>query len=292
MSRLARVLRMIRFEHSVFALPFALAGAWLAAGGLPPIRDLAGTAVAAVAGRSAAMAFNRLADRRFDASNPRTADRELVTGSLEVGWTSGFTLVCSLLFVVTSFWLAPICGWLSLPVLALLLGYSLLKRFTLLCHFGLGLALACAPCGAWLAVAKAFRPGWPVPLWIGAGVVAWVAGFDLLYAIQDIDHDRREGLHSIPARFGQRRSRRLAAGLHLLAVALWIRAGVLAGLGPGYAAGLLLVALLLAAEHLVLRGGRIDRVPLAFFRINAWVGPAFFTGVLAGIHLGGPKLAG
>ncbi len=290
MSALTKLLRMIKFEHSVFALPFALAGAWVAARGLPPLADLLGIVVAAVAARSSAMAFNRLVDRRFDATNPRTADRELVTGELSVAWTRGFTALTASLFVATSFWLAPVCGWLSLPVLALLLGYSLLKRFTLLCHFGLGLALACAPGGAWLAVAKDFLPGWGVPLWIGGGVVCWVAGFDLLYAIQDLAHDRREGLHSLPARLGARASCRLAAALHGIALALWAVAGREAGLGGVYLAGLAGVAVLLMLEHALVRGGRVERIPMAFFTVNAWVGPLYFLGLLVDLHAGASTL--
>ncbi len=286
MSRLAKVLRMVKFEHSVFALPFALGGAWLAARGLPPWSDLLWIVVAAVAARSSAMAFNRLVDRRFDASNPRTASRELVTGELSAAWTAAFTAATAAAFVGASFALAPICGWLSLPVLGILLGYSLLKRFTLLCHFGLGVALACAPAGAWLAVAKDFLPGWHVPLWIGAGVVCWVAGFDLLYSIQDLEHDRREGLHSVPARFGPGATRGFAALLHVAAVLLLARAQREAALGTWATAGLTAVALLLLVEHLLVRGDRIDRIPVAFFDVNAWVGPAWFAGVLAELHLG------
>jgi 4-hydroxybenzoate polyprenyltransferase len=286
MSRLAKVLRMVKFEHSVFALPFALGGAWLAARGLPPWSDLAWIVIAAVAARSSAMAFNRLVDRRFDASNPRTASRELVTGELGVAWTAAFTAATAAAFVGASFALAPVCGWLSLPVLGILLGYSLLKRFTLFCHFGLGVALACAPAGAWLAVAKEFDPGWHVPLWIGAGVVCWVAGFDLLYSIQDLEHDRREGLHSVPARFGSRATRGFAALLHVAAVLLLARAQREAELGTWATAGLVAVALLLLTEHLLVRGERIDRIPVAFFNVNAWVGPAWLAGVLAELHLG------
>ncbi len=281
MSRFVSVLRMIRFEHSVFALPFALSGAWIAAGGLPPARDLVGIVVAAVAARSAAMAFNRLVDRDFDATNPRTAGRELVRGVLSPSWTGGFVAVCSALFVAASFWLAPVCGWLSLPVLAVLLGYSFLKRFTLACHLGLGLALGLAPAGAWLAVRKGFTAGWTEPLWVGAGVLCWVAGFDLLYALQDLEHDRRQGLHSFPARFGAGRTRAAAALLHLLALAAFLGLGRRAGFGTAYHLGVLACALLLAAEHWLLRDGRLDRVPLAFFQVNAWVSVAFFAGLAA-----------
>lgn len=283
MSKLARTLRMIRFEHSVFALPFALTGAWIAARGLPPLIDLAWIVIAAVAARSAAMAFNRIADRKIDAANPRTADRELVTGAIDLRFAWLFTVINAAVFVGASFALAPICGWLSFPVLAVLFGYSLLKRFTLLCHFGLGLALACAPSGAWLAIAKDFLPGWGVPLWIGGGVVAWVAGFDLLYAIQDENFDRGAGLRSIPARLGAQRTRALSALLFVLALVLWAVAGQLAELSWPYFVGLAGCGGLLLTEHLLLSGDRLDRIPMAFFTVNSWVGLVYFAGLLAAL---------
>jgi 4-hydroxybenzoate polyprenyltransferase len=283
MSKLASTLRMIRFEHSVFALPFALSGAWLAAGGLPPMLDLALITLAAVAARSSAMAFNRIVDRDVDAANPRTVNRELVTGAIDLRFAVLFTVVNAALFVLASFLLAPICGWLSFPVLVVVLGYSLLKRFTLLCHFGLGLALACAPSGAWLAIAKEFHPGWGLPLWIGGGVVSWVAGFDLLYAIQDLDFDRGAGLRSIPARLGAGRARLLSAVLFVLAVFCWATVGVLAGLAWPYFLALAGSAALLLSMHLLLGGGREDRIPLAFFTLNSWVGAVYFVGMLAAL---------
>lgn len=283
MSKLARTLRMIRFEHSVFALPFALAGAWIAARGVPPLTDLIWIVIAAVAARSAAMAFNRIADRKIDAANPRTADRELVTGAIDLRFAWLFTGISAAVFVAASFALAPICGWLSFPVLVVLLGYSLLKRFTLLCHFGLGLALACAPSGAWLAIAKDFLPGWGIPLWIGGGVVTWVAGFDLLYAIQDENFDRGAGLRSIPARLGAQRTRALSALLFVVALVLWAVAGQLAELAWPYFLGLAACAGLLLTEHILLRGDRLDRIPMAFFTVNSWVGPVYFVGLLAAL---------
>ena len=274
---------MIRFEHSVFALPFALAGAWLAAAGVPPLVDLAMIVVAAVAARSAAMAFNRLVDRRFDSVNPRTAARELPSGKLSASFTGLFTLISAGVFVGAAFWLAPICGWLAFPVLALLLGYSLLKRFTWACHLGLGAALACAPTGAWLAIAKEFHAGWSLPLVIGAGVVAWVAGFDLLYALQDEDHDRGAGLHSFPARFGARVTLRASALLFVLAWSAWAVIGWGAGLGIGYWAGWLAVGGLMLTQQRMVRRGGVRSVPAAFFTVNAWVGPLFFAGLLLGL---------
>lgn len=274
---------MIRFEHSVFALPFALSGAWLAAGGLPPWIDLGLIVLAAVAARSCAMAFNRIVDRDVDAANPRTANRELVTGALDLRYAVLFTVANAALFVLASFLLAPICGWLAFPVLLVVLGYSLLKRFTLLCHFGLGLALACAPSGAWLAIAKEFQPGWGLPLWIGGGVVSWVAGFDLLYAIQDLDFDRRTGLRSIPARLGAQRTRLLSAALFVVAVSCWATMGLLAGLAWPYFLALGGCAALLLSMQLLVGGGREDRIPMAFFTVNSWVGVVYFVGLLAAL---------
>lgn len=278
MNSLGTTLRMVRFEHSVFALPFALAGAWIAAQGLPPWPDLAGIVVAAVAARNAAMVYNRIADRDIDASNPRTANRELVTGALSLRFAHLFLLLNVALFVTASFWLAPVCGWLSLPVLVILLGYSKLKRFSWLCHLGLGLALACAPLGAWLAVNKSFDGAWYLPLGLGLGVIAWVAGFDLLYAMQDIEHDREQGLSSVPARFGAARAQQVSAFAFALALSSWAWVGWQAMLQGPYWLGLGVVALLLFLEHWLLRGKQ-DRVPLVFFRVNAWVGVVFFAGL-------------
>jgi len=280
MTSLGTTLRMIKFEHTVFALPFALAGAWLAADGLPPWLDLALIVIAAVAARSAAMAFNRISDLSIDASNPRTANRELVTGALSMRFAMLFTIINSVVFVAVSFVIAPICGWLAMPVLVILLGYSKLKRFSWLCHMGLGLALGLAPAGAWLAIHKGFVDGWDIPLWIGFGVLAWVTGFDLLYAIQDIAHDRQEGLFSFPARFGATASRLTSMVLYALALAAWGWVGQRAELGASYVIGLGLIAALLLFEHWLLRGERTERVPLVFFRVNAWVGILFFAALL------------
>jgi 4-hydroxybenzoate polyprenyltransferase len=278
MKALRSTLRMIRFEHSVFALPFALAGAWLAARGLPPTRDLLLIVLAAVAARSAAMAFNRLADASLDARNPRTATRELPSGVLTRAYAAGFTAVCSLVFLGASFLLAPLCGWLALPVLALLLGYSFLKRFTWASHAGLGLALACAPAGAWLAIMKDFSAGWTLPLGLGLGVLAWVTGFDLIYALQDEEHDRRVGLRSVPARFGARAALTASAASFVLALAAWAWAGSSAGARWPFWLALAAIAGILLLEQAIVRRGGVARVPAAFFTLNAWVGPVFLAG--------------
>lgn len=277
MSGLSTTLRMIRFEHTVFALPFAMSGAWIAAEGLPPWTDLLAILVAAVTARSAAMAYNRISDLRFDATNPRTAERELVTGALSVRYAVLFTVINSLVFLAAATWLSPLCGLLAIPVLGVLLGYSKLKRFGWFCHFGLGLALGIAPAGAWLAVAKGFDGDWVVPLGIGFGVLVWVAGFDLLYSIQDIEHDRKEGLHSFPSRFGTSATRIASMVCYLMAVVAWAWVGQRLHAGSAYFLGLGLLAAILVVEHWLLRGQRLHRVPLVFFRINAWVGVVYFA---------------
>lgn len=274
---------MIRFEHSVFALPFALSGAWLAASGVPPLTDLAWIVLAAVAARSAAMAFNRLADRRLDAANPRTAGRELPSGRLSLAYAAWFTGFSAGIFVLAAFMLAPICGWLSVPVLVLLAGYSFLKRWTWFSHAGLGLALACAPTGAWLAVTKEFAPGWLAPLTVGLGVLFWVAGFDLLYALQDEVHDRQAGLRSIPARFGARAARQASAACFVLALALWGGAAWQIGLRWPFWLAWGGIAVLLASEHELVRRGGVHGVPAAFFTVNAWIGPLFFLGLICAL---------
>ncbi|MFK5957123.1 MAG: 4-hydroxybenzoate octaprenyltransferase [Planctomycetota bacterium] len=276
MNSFSTTMRMIKFEHTLFALPFALSGAWIAAQGLPDFGDLIGILIAAVAARSAAMTFNRVVDRDIDATNPRTANRELVTGSLSVRYARAFTAICSLAFVASAAWLSPLCGWLSLPVLGVLLGYSRLKHYGWFCHLGLGLALGIAPAGAWLAVAKNFDGDWVIPLWIGAGVLTWVAGFDLLYALQDVEHDRREGLHSFPARFGSRATRMASMLCYALALLAWIEVGRLLSAGVAFQVGLGVVLAVFLFQHWLLRGDRLRNVPMVFFRVNAWVGVVFF----------------
>lgn len=279
MSSLQTTFRMIKFEHTVFALPFALSGAWIAAHGIPELKDMLGIILAAVAARSAAMAFNRVVDRDIDATNPRTQDRALVSGKLSLRYAVLFTAICSVLFIVTAAWLSPICGWLSIPVLAVLLGYSRLKRYGWFCHIGLGLALGIAPAGAWLAVAKDFDGAWEIPIWIGAGVLTWVAGFDLLYALQDVEHDRKEGLHSFPARFGSRATRLASMLCYALAFLAWFGVGQISNAGLPYRIGLGIILAIFVFQHWLLRGDRLHRVPMVFFRINAWVGVVFFLGL-------------
>ena len=270
-KRLADLLGMIKFSHTLFALPFALLGAALAAhrsdGWHARGRDWLGILLCMATARSAAMAFNRLADRRLDAANPRTASRHLPTGRLSVGSVALFTLVNAALFVAATALFLP-NPWplrLAVPVLAWLLGYSYAKRFTSLAHFWLGAALMLAPVASWVAVRGDLD--WP-PVWLGLAVLAWVAGFDIIYACQDADFDRAAGLYSLPGRFGVAAALRLAALCHAAMVVALVGLGVSYPLGGLYFAGVAAAALLLAYEHALVRPDDLTRVNVAFFQVN------------------------
>lgn len=269
--KVADILGMIKFSHTLFALPFALLGAALAAHGptgwLARPRDWLGIVLCMATARSAAMAFNRLADRRIDAANPRTAGRHLPSGRLSTASVAGFTLACSALFVASTLLFLPktLPLILSVPVLVWLLGYSFAKRFTSLAHFWLGLALALAPLAAWIAVRDSVA--WP-PVLLGLAVLFWVAGFDIIYACQDADFDRASGLRSIPARLGIAGALRLAAACHALMVAALVALGLSYPLGWVYLTGVAVVALLLVYEHLIVRPDDLTRVNVAFFQVN------------------------
>jgi 4-hydroxybenzoate polyprenyltransferase len=280
MKRATEFLSLVKFSHSIFALPFALQAAWLAAGGLPSLHDLLLIVLAAVAARTAAMAFNRLVDRRLDAANPRTANRELPAGKLEVGPVRALVLGSCALFIAAAFALNPLAGWLSFPVLVVLLGYSFVKRFSFLAHLVLGLALALAPLGAWIAVrGRIDRSIWPAVL-LALAVWTWVTGFDLIYACQDADHDREAGLHSIPARFGVARALHLSRGLHLVTLAALGAFTMSAGLGWIYWLSVAGAAVLLAWEHSLVAPDDLSRVDMAFFTLNGWIGVALLLGLV------------
>lgn len=286
MAALRKLLELVRFSHTVFALPFALLSAALA-WAAEPFRwvDLLGIVVCMVSARTAAMAFNRLADRRIDAENPRTAGRHLPAGTLSVGAVALFTAASSLLFVAA-------CGlfllrqppnpwplYLSGPVLLFVLGYSLAKRFTSLVHVWLGAALALAPVAAWVAVTGGIAAE---PLLLGGAVLTWVTGFDILYACQDAAFDRAAGLHSLPARLGVRRSLRVAAGCHAVMFGLLVGLGVASPpLGAVYFAGLAAVGGLLVAEHRLVRPDDLTRVNAAFFQVNGVISVGLLAVVLA-----------
>jgi len=274
----AALARLVKLSHSLFALPFAIAAAALVVRAATPVGlplRLALVAIAVVAARTAAMAMNRIADRTLDARNPRTARRELVTG--EVSPNAAWALLGGsvALFVGAAFGLSALCGALAAPVLAVLLGYSYAKRFTWACHLWLGAAQALAPIGVSVALTGGLEPAAAV---LGLGVGAWIAGFDVFYALQDLEFDLGVGVGSIPARFGVRGALSWGRALHLAAVAAVAAAGALGGRGPGWLAGTALLAGTLAAEHLYVAPGgtlRKERINVAFFNYNAFASIAF-----------------
>ena len=259
----------MRFAHTLFALPFALIGMLLAADGLPPARVVGWILAAMVGARTAAMAFNRIVDRRFDAANPRTAGRPLPAGRLTVTWAWGVCAGGTILLLIAAWRLQPLALALAPLALLILCGYSLTKRFTAWTHLVLGLALAGAPLGAWIAV----RGGVAVePLLLAAGVLLWTAGFDIPYACQDVAADRAAGLHSLPARWGPERALRAARLFHLGSVALFAAAGMAGARGWPWFTGVAGAALLLALEHRLVSARDLSRLDLAFFRLNVAVG--------------------
>lgn len=273
--------RMIKFSHSIFALPFALTSLALAAReGLQPAQAL-WIVVAMVGARSAAMGFNRLADHAFDARNPRTAGRELPRGVLTRAQVGLFVALSAAALVLAAGMLNPLCLALSPVALLVVFGYSYTKRFTALSHVVLGLALGIAPVGAWLAVRGSFALE---PLVLGLAVLAWVAGFDTIYACQDVEFDRGAGLHSLPARLGVAGALRVARALHVLAVALLAALYALTPLHPLYLAGVAGVGALLAYEHSLVRADDLSRIDAAFFTVNGWVS-VFYLAVTATARL-------
>src|SRR5215217_9723098 len=262
-------LEMIKIEHTLFALPFAFLGAVLAGNGFPTPWQILWIGVAMVGARSAAMAFNRIADRSFDAKNPRTASRALPAGLLSVGFVWAFTIVSAALFVLAAAMLNRLTLVLSPVALACVLLYSLTKRWTQFSHLVLGASLSIAPTGAWIAVRGAI--GSPIPLLLSLVVLLWTAGFDVLYACQDYDFDRREGLRSIPARVGITRALWIARALHAAAFLALVWLFVITGLGPVAFAGVIATGALLVYQHRLVRAGDLSRLNAAFFTTNAFV---------------------
>jgi 4-hydroxybenzoate polyprenyltransferase len=270
--------RMIKFSHTVFALPFALAAAAIAARdqGITAGRVVA-IVVAMVGARTAAMGFNRIVDRHIDARNPRTAGRELPSGQVSLAAAWILTLASIVLFLAAAAWLGPLCLLLAPVALALVLGYSYTKRFTWLCHLFLGLAIAAGPGGAWIAVTGHVSPP---PLWLMAAVATWIGGFDILYALSDRDFDRREGLQSIPARFGIPGALVISGLLHGLTVVALLGLAHSARLGAVYLAGVGLIAAILVWEHAIVRPSDLSRLDRAFFDLNGYVSVAFLATTL------------
>ena len=262
-------LEMIKIEHTLFALPFAFLGAVIAANGLPSAWQILWIVLAMVGARSAAMAFNRIADRSFDAKNPRTATRAIPAGLLSVGFVSLFTIASSALFVLASAMLNRLTLLLAPVALACVLLYSLTKRWTQFSHLILGACLSIAPTGAWIAVRGEI--GSVIPLLLSLVVLLWTAGFDVLYACQDYDFDRREGLKSIPARFGIGRALWISRGLHAAAFLALLWLFLVTNLGPIAFAGVLATGALLVYQHRLVRADDLGRLNAAFFTTNAFV---------------------
>jgi len=288
MSILARgrdFLDLIKFEHTVFALPFAYMGMVLAAGGLPDVRTFLWITVAMAAARTLGMGANRLADRWIDARNPRTANRPLVTGAISPATAWAGTLAAALILALAAYQLGPLPFRLLPGAYALLVLYPFSKRLTVFSHLMLGMTDALAPLGAWAAVRGSITQPSDLPAWLLFVVVTlWIGGFDLMYALQDIDVDRRDGLYSVPAKYGVRAALRLSAAAHALMTLLL---AVLLPLGWPYALGFALTAALLAYEHAIVRTDDQSRLNLAFFNVNGVISLTLFAGTLLATLLPG-----
>ena len=268
-------LEMIKIEHTLFALPFAFLGAVLAANGLPSARQLVWITAAMVGARSTAMAFNRIADREYDADNPRTSNRALPAGLLSVSFVWAFTLVSASLFLLAAAMLNRLTLWLAPVALASVVLYSFSKRWTLLSHLLLGWCLSIAPTGAWIAVRGALDS--PVPLLLSLVVMLWTAGFDVLYACQDYEFDVKAGLHSIPKTFGIARALLIARGLHIGAFAALVALYWITHLGVFALIGVVATAALLFYQHRLVRSDDLSKLNAAFFTTNAFVSLILFV---------------
>jgi 4-hydroxybenzoate polyprenyltransferase len=269
-------LEMIKWEHSVFALPFALTGAVLAANGWPTLRALGLIVLCMVAARSAAMAFNRLVDAKLDAANPRTAMRALPAGQLSEGFVLAFTIVASCVFLLGAALLNRLTLECAPFALAVVLAYSYMKRITRWSHLVLGLALGIAPAAAWIAVRGTFAPRAAL---LTAIVILWVGGFDVLYACQDFEHDRKVGLFSVPAAFGLENAVWIARTMHLAMIALLFVMVHVFGLGLIALVGMCVVVVLLGYEHSIISPRNLTRMNAAFFTLNGIISVVFFISV-------------
>jgi 4-hydroxybenzoate polyprenyltransferase len=273
---------MIKWEHSIFALPFALCGAMLAASGLPSAHQLFWIVIAMIAARSAAMAFNRLADAGIDAANPRTSTRAIPAGHLSPAFVGTFVIVSSAIFVIAASQLNRLALWLSPVALGVLLLYSYTKRFTRWSHLVLGFALGIAPAAAWIAVRGSLDPR---ILLLTAAVTFWVAGFDILYACQDFQFDRDAGLHSIPRHLGISRSLWIARAFHVSMLLLLIALLPAFALGKLAAAGVIAVTLLLFYEHSLVKPDDLSKLNAAFFTMNGVISVVFVLFIAADLLL-------
>ncbi len=270
-NKIVIFLEMIKFSHTIFALPFALTGALLAAGGFPSVRQTLWIIMAMVGARTAAMAMNRLIDAEIDARNPRTAVRAIPAGHISRGLTLVFIVASIALMLLAAQMLGPLCLKLSPIALFFLVLYSYCKRFTSLAHVVLGICLAAAPIGAWVAIRGVIEAP---ALVLGSVVLFWVAGFDILYALQDLEFDRSAGLHSIPVLLGVQGSLRAARLFHLIMIALLFTLFTLMNLGTFFLAGILAATAMLLYEHWLLKDGNLDKLDAAFFNMNGYISVA------------------
>jgi len=265
---------MIKFKHTVFALPFAFMGAFLAANGVPSVQVFLWVVLAMVGARTCAMGFNRIVDRRFDAMNPRTADRALPAGSVTLRESWLMVVLSGALFFIACFMLNRLALQMAPFALSLTLLYSLTKRFTWLCHVVLGIALAFSPLGGWVAVSGSFEG---YPWFLSLAVLFWVAGFDTIYACLDADFDREAGLFSMPAYFGRRRAFHLAVFFHVLAFVFFAATGYAAGLNIYYFAGVVITGCALFYQHIVVNPTDLSRIRLSFFSMNGIISITLFV---------------
>jgi len=294
MSRLRNYLSLVKFSHTLFALPFALIGFFLGifaknSSGQLQSQDQSSlllrfflVLVCMVTARSAAMAFNRWLDRHFDARNPRTAIREIPRGIIAPNSALRFVIICCILFTVTCWFINPICFFLSPLALFVILFYSYTKRFTPLCHLVLGIGLSLAPIGAFLAVTGQFEV---LPLLFSGAVICWVSGFDIIYAMQDVDFDKSEKLYSIPTALGKIRALRISSFLHVLCIVFVVMAGIRGEFGVWYWAGLFLFVGMLIYQHLIVKPNDLSRVNLAFMTANGIASVVFAVFVITDMFI-------
>lgn len=276
---------LVKLSHSVFAMPFALLSLLVATDGTPSLRLLGLVVLAVVAARTAAMAFNRYADRQLDAANPRTQNREIPSGAVSPASALLLTFCASAAFLLICWLLSPMCFVLGLPTLAWLLGYSYAKRFSSLCHLWLGVALGVSPVAAWFAADGELGPRLYAPLVLGASVALWVAGFDVLYACQDDDFDRERGLHSLPVLLGRKGAMWVSRLLHVLAPLGFLTFGWMTGLQRVYLGGVVLAAGLLIWQHRLLRPNDLSRIQAAFFTANGSLAVVMFAAGCVDLYL-------
>lgn len=274
LNRFKVFLEMIKIEHTLFALPFAYIGALLTEQRIPLLSNIIWITLAMIGARTAAMSINRLVDRHIDAKNPRTASRALAKGMLGVAEVWIYAMLSFGLLAISAYNLSPLALQLF-PVAGFALSfYSFTKRFTWTCHFWCGLALGLAPLGAWVAISGSFHPA---PIILGIGVLFWVAGFDIIYACDDYDFDRREGIFSIPARFGIRNALAISTILHVLAPICFLTVGLILNLGILYYLGVVIASGLLAYQHMLVTPEDLSRAGLAFFNLNGTLSVTMFT---------------